>query len=167
MKCPRCSTENAPDSGFCSACAAPLAGAKKSPPASTKTLEIPTPVSLSGTLFAGRYQVVEELGRGGMGIVYRAIDNHLREEVALKVIKPEIASDRTAVERFSGELKLARKIVHRNVCRMYELMEHQGVRFISMEYVPGEDRRSFIRRARRLDAGAAVAIAIQVCEGLT
>jgi len=132
----------------------------------TETLEIVPETSISGTIFAGRYKVVEELGRGGMGRVYRAYDNQIREEVALKIIKPEVASDKKALERFSNELKLARKIIHRNVCRMYELMEYQGIRFMSMEYVPGEDLKSFIRRARRLDIGAAVAIAIQVCEGL-
>jgi serine/threonine protein kinase/tetratricopeptide (TPR) repeat protein len=127
---------------------------------------MPPETSISGTVFAGRYKVVEELGRGGMGRVYRAYDNQLREEVALKIIKPEVATDKKALERFSNELKLARKIIHRNVCRMYELMEYQSARFISMEYVPGEDLKSFIKRARRLDIGAAVAIAIQVCEGL-
>lgn len=166
MKCPKCQTDNLGDSGFCRACAEPLNGPEKAPVVSTKTIEIPPSLSLSGTVFAGRFQVVEELGRGGMGVVYRAFDTRLREEVALKVIKPEIASDKKALERFSTELKLARRIVHRNVCRMYELMEHQGVRFISMEYVPGEDLKSFIKRARRLDIGAAVAIGIQVCEGL-
>ena len=166
MKCPKCRTDNLADSKFCRACAAPLTGPEKEPVVSTKTIEMPPALSLSGTLFAERYHVVEELGRGGMGVVYRAVDNRLREEVALKIIKPEIASDKKALERFSTELKLARRIVHRNVCRMYELMEHQGVRFISMEYVAGEDLKSFIKRARRLDIGTAVAIGIQVGEGL-
>jgi serine/threonine protein kinase/tetratricopeptide (TPR) repeat protein len=166
MKCPKCQTDNLSDSKFCRSCATPLTGLKNDPVISTKTIEMPPEISLSGTMFAERFQVVEELGRGGMGVVYRAFDNRLREEVALKIIKPEIASDKKALERFSTELKLARKINHRNICRMYELMEHQGVRFISMEYVPGEDLRSFIKRARRLDIGAAVAIGIQVGEGL-
>ena len=166
MKCPKCETDNPSDSKFCRECATPLPipGAGEILP--TETLEIVPEPSISGTIFAGRYKVIEELGRGGMGRVYRAYDNHLREEVALKIIKPEVASDKKALERFSNELKLARKIIHRNVCRMYELMEYQGVRFISMEYVPGEDLKSFIRRARRLDIGAAVAIAAQLCEGL-
>ena len=166
MKCPRCQTDNTSDSKFCRACATPLPVPEIDQVLPTETLEIVPETSISGTIFAGRYKVVEELGRGGMGRVYRAYDNQLREEVALKIIKPEVASDKKALERFSNELKLARKIIHRNVCRLYELMEYQGVRFISMEYVPGEDLKSFIKRARRLDIGAAVAIAIQVCEGL-
>lgn len=166
MKCPRCQTDNTSDSRFCRACATPLPVPEIDQVLRTETLEIVPETSISGTIFAGRYKVVEELGRGGMGRVYRAYDNQLREEVALKIIKPEVASDKKALERFSNELKLARKIIHRNVCRLYELMEYQGVRFISMEYVPGEDLKSFIKRARRLDIGAAVAIAIQVSEGL-
>ena len=166
MKCPRCQTDNTSDSKFCRACATPLPVPETAQILRTETLEIVPETSITGTIFAGRYKVVEELGRGGMGRVYRAYDNQLKEEVALKIIKPEIASDEKALERFSNELKLARKIVHKNVCRLYELMEYQGIRFMTMEYVPGEDLKSFIKRARRLDIGAAVAIAIQICEGL-
>jgi len=86
--------------------------------------------------------------------------------VALKLIKPEIASDKETIERFSNELKLARKIGHRNVGRMYELLEDGGTHFITMEYVSGEDLKSFIHRARRLDGGTAIVIAKQVAEGL-
>jgi len=84
-----------------------------------------------------------------------------------KLIKPEIASDKKTIGRFSNELKLARKISHRNVGRMYELMEEEGTHFITMEYVPGEDLKSFIRRAGPLSAGKAIFIAKQVSEGLT
>ncbi len=72
-----------------------------------------------------------------MGKVYRVLDKELKEEVALKLIKPDIASDKKTLERFSNELKLARKISHKNVGRMYELMEEKGTRYITMEYVPG------------------------------
>jgi serine/threonine protein kinase/tetratricopeptide (TPR) repeat protein len=120
----------------------------------------------AGALFADRYQVIEELGRGGMGSVYRVFDRKLKEEVALKLIKPEIASDKDTIERFGNELRIARKIGHRNVGRMYELMEAGGAHFITMEYVPGEDLKSFIRRAGTLSIGKTVAIAKQVCEGL-
>jgi tetratricopeptide (TPR) repeat protein len=169
MKCPKCQTENSLESKFCRECATPLPSSEPGLSPNTKTFEflLHPPANLAGgQVFAGRYQMVEELGRGGMGVVFRAYDNQLREEVALKIIKPEIATDKKAVERFNNELKLARRIIHRNVCRLYELMEHEGTRFISMEYVPGEDLGSFIHRARRLDLGAAVAIAIQVGEGL-
>ncbi|GAI38692.1 unnamed protein product, partial [marine sediment metagenome] len=102
----------------------------------------------------------------GMGKVYRVVDKKLNEEVALKLLKPEIALDKKTLERFSNELKFARKIVHKNVGRMYELMEKKGTHYIIMEYVPGEDLKSFIRRARRLDVETAISIGKQVCEGL-
>ncbi len=119
-----------------------------------------------GSILANRYQVVEELGKGGMGTVYRVLDKKLKEEVALKLIKPEIASDKETIERFGNELKLARRISHRNIARMYELMEDEGTHFITMEYISGEDLKSFIRRARQLTVGTAVAIARQMSEGL-
>ncbi len=120
----------------------------------------------TGATFAGRYQIIEELGKGGMGRVYRAFDKKVEEEVALKLIKPEVAADEETLKRFSSELKLARKISHRNVGKMYELMESDGEHFITMEYVAGEDLKSFIRRSRQLTVGTAVAIGKQVAEGL-
>src|SRR5512136_2878325 len=100
---------------------------------------------LPGHCLARRYRIVEELGTGGMGSVYRVHDLELDEEVAVKVIRPEIATHPEAIQRFSRELKLARRISHRHVVRMYELMEDGGIRFIVMEYVPGESLRSVIR----------------------
>jgi serine/threonine protein kinase/Tfp pilus assembly protein PilF len=132
----------------------------------TATLETPIEDLSTGSMFAGRYQIIEELGRGGMGKVYRALDKKLNEEVALKLIKPEIASDKKTLERFSNELKIARKISHKNICRMYELMEDKSTHFITMEYVPGEDLRSFIRRSGQMAVGTTLRIASQVCEGL-
>jgi len=119
-----------------------------------------------GTVFAGRYEVIEELGRGGMGAVYRAEDKKINEEVALKLINPQIASDRKIIERFSQELKIARKISHRNVCRMHDLGESGGVHFITMEYVAGEDLKSLIKRIGLLPSGKALSIAGQVADGL-
>jgi predicted ATPase len=119
-----------------------------------------------GTLFAGRYEILEELGTGGMGSVYKAVDKKLNEDVAIKLLKKEIASDRRIIERFANELKLARRIVHKNIGRMYELMEHEGTSFITMEFVPGENLNSFIKRIGRLPEEKAVAIAKQVSEGL-
>ena len=87
----------------------------------TKTLETPVKGLISGTTFASRYEVIEELGKGGMGRVYKALDKEINEEVAIKLLKPEIASDESTVERFRNELKFARKISHKNVCRMYHI----------------------------------------------
>ena len=117
----------------------------------TKTLET-TPDGLGkGELFAGRFELIEELGAGGMGIVYRAYDKKVGEEIALKLLHPEIALDERTVERFRNEIKLARKISHRNVCRMYELHEDGKTLFITMEYVSGQDLKGLIRETGALD----------------
>jgi len=121
----------------------------------------------TGSLFAGRYQIIEELGKGGMGKVYRVLDIKLQEEVALKLIRPEIASDDKTLERFKNELKLARKISQKNVGRMFDMGEETGTHYITMEYVPGEDLKSSIRRFGQLPIGKSVAIAKQICEGLS
>ncbi len=165
MKCPQCHFENPDDTIYCGKCATALRPSDKNS-SPTKTLETAKEELTTGSIFAGRYQIVEELGKGGMGKVYRAVDKKLNEEMALKLIKPEIASDKKTIGRFSNELKLARKISHRNVGRMYELMEEEGTHFITMEYVPGEDLKSSLRRMGPLSAGKTVFIARQICEGL-
>jgi serine/threonine protein kinase/tetratricopeptide (TPR) repeat protein len=120
----------------------------------------------TGSTFAGRYQVIEELGQGGMGKVYKVHDTKIGEKIALKLIRPEAGLDKSSLERFSNELKLARKIRHKNVCQMFDLGEDQGVRYITMEYVHGEDLKQLIRKVGRLSPGQAIAIARQVCDGL-
>ncbi len=167
MRCPKCQTDNPETQKFCGECASPLTVSDDARPTFTQTLETPVEALTTGTTFAQRYQIIEELGRGGMGKVYRAMDKELNIEVALKLIKPEIASDRKTIERFKNELKLARSISHRNVGRMYELMEDKGTRFISMEYVPGEDLKSFIKRSGRLAIPKAISITRQICDGLS
>ncbi len=132
----------------------------------TETLQTPVRELTTGSTFAGRYQVIEELGHGGMGRVYKVQDTDIKEKVALKLLRPEISLDKETLERFSNELKLARKISHRNVCRMFDLGRAEGTTFITMEFVPGEDLKSFLHRAKQLSIGTAVSIAKQVCEGL-
>ncbi|MDH4218127.1 MAG: protein kinase, partial [Candidatus Aminicenantes bacterium] len=132
----------------------------------TKTLRLPLEELPRGSFFAGRYQIIEELGTGGMGTVYRALDTKIDEEIALKLIKPEIAADAKTIERFRNEMKLTRQIPHRNVCRMYDLGEEEGTCYITMEYVPGEDLKNFIRRSGQLTVSKATSIAKQTCEGL-
>jgi tetratricopeptide (TPR) repeat protein/predicted Ser/Thr protein kinase len=172
MKCPSCQTNNPPDSKFCKECATPLPPpqmtppSKPTPPLFTETLETAPQELTTGNLFAGRYQIIEELGRGGMGRVYRALDKKISEEVALKLVQPEIAADRSTLERFHNELKLARKISHPNVGRMYELMEEKGIHFITMEYVPGQDLKALIRQTGQLTVAKAIAIGEEICEGL-
>jgi len=166
INCPKCRFENPDDTIYCGKCATQLKSSEEISDAHTETIEAPKEELTSGSTFAGRYQIVEELGKGGMGKVYRVVDKKLNEEVALKLIKREIASDRKTVERFSKELKFARKIVHKNVGRMYELMEDEGRCFITMEYVPGQDLKRLIRQTGQLTVGKSISIAKQVCEGL-
>jgi serine/threonine protein kinase/Flp pilus assembly protein TadD len=119
-----------------------------------------------GSTFAGRYQVIEELGKGGMGKVYKVLDTKIEEKVALKLLNLEFAPEDKTLDRFRNELKLARKISHRHVCRMYDLSEAEGMPYITMEYVSGEDLKSLIRRIGQFTVGKAVFIARQVCEGM-
>ncbi|MDH4258388.1 MAG: protein kinase, partial [Candidatus Aminicenantes bacterium] len=167
MKCPKCYSENTEGSRFCSSCATPLTGTEDAQPSFTKTIETPLEELTRGSLFADRYEIIEELGRGGMGTVYRAEDKKAKEEIALKLIKPEIAVQKKIIERFRSELTIARKIRHKNICGMYDLGEERGTYFITMEYVPGEDLKSFIRRSKRLSIPNAISIAKQISEGLS
>ncbi len=166
MKCPKCNTDNPSDSKYCKECSSPLPSLEEVSISHTKTLERPKEELTTGSTFAGRYQIIEELGKGGMGKVYRVLDKKLNEEVALKLIKPKIASDKKTLERFSNELKIARKIVHKSVGRMFDLNEEEETHYITMEYVPGQDLKGLIRQSRQLTVGTAITIAKQVCEGL-
>ena len=165
-RCPLCHFDNSAEAFFCAKCGTNL-GLKETPQFSkTMTMTTPVPELQRGKLFAGRYEVIEELGRGGMGSVYRVEDKKVNEEIALKLINPEIARDERIIERFSHELKVARQISHRNVCRMYDLGEAEGSHFITMEYVQGEDLRSLLKRIGRLPEDKALSIARQVADGL-
>jgi len=166
MQCPKCHIDNPADSKFCSECGTQL-GFSKEKIAVTETIESPKEELTTGATFAGRYQIIEELGRGGMGRVYKALDTEVNEKVALKLIKPEIAADKKAIERFRNEMKLARKIRHKNVCQMYDLSKEEGDYYITMEYVSGDDLKGLIRRMGRFSTGQAITIAKQVCEGLS
>jgi serine/threonine protein kinase len=165
-KCPTCHSENPETKQFCADCGTQLPPRQDHPPAMTETLQTPARELTTGSSFAGRYQVIEELGRGGMGRVYKVHDTKINEKIALKLIRPEAGLDKKSLERFSNELKLARKIRHKNVCQMFDLGEDQGTRYITMEYVHGEDLKQLIRKVGRLSPGQAIGIARQVCAGL-
>jgi TolB-like protein/Tfp pilus assembly protein PilF/predicted Ser/Thr protein kinase len=167
MECPRCHFDNSPDSKFCKECGTQISAEKDDSLSITETVSTPLPKLSTGTTFAGRYQIIEELGEGGMGRVYRVLDKKLDEEVALKLVRPEIAREKRTIERFQNELKLARKISHRNIGRMFDLGEEKGTHYITMEYVPGENLRTMIRMSGQLGVGTAVAVSKKVCEGLT
>lgn len=166
MKCPQCGIENPDGIQFCSECAAPLIPGGKGPTETTQTFQNSLQELSTGSIFAGRYKIIEELEKGGMGRIYKAFDTEVNEKVALKLIKPEISTDAKAIERFRNELKYARKIAHRNVCRMFDLGKEGGNFYITMEYIAGEDLKSFIKRSGRLTIAKAVSLTKQVCGGL-
>jgi serine/threonine-protein kinase len=113
-----------------------------------------------------RYELLEELGRGGMGVVYRARDLETGAVVALKVIQPQIAANAQIVEQFKSELLLARKVTHVNVCRVYDLNRLGDVVAISMEFVEGESLRHILRRYGPLSLKRGLDWARQICAGL-
>ena len=120
-----------------------------------------------GHRFAGRYDILELLGSGGMGVVYRAFDREVGEAVAIKALRPDLgAIDATLLERFKQELRLARRITHRNVVRTYDLGEVDGTYYITMELVRGTTVATLIREAGRLDVPATLTIGKQVCRAL-
>jgi len=151
---------------FCLDCGTPLPSATSARPSIAETMMAPAAELTTGSTFAGRYQIIEELSQGGMGRVYKVFDTDIKEKIALKLLRSEIASDKEMIERFGNELKLARKISHRNVCRMFDLGKWEGTSYITMEFVPGEDLKRFIRKSGRIGAGKAVAIAKHICDGL-
>jgi serine/threonine protein kinase/Tfp pilus assembly protein PilF len=167
MKCPKCQSDNPDDSKFCKECGTNITSAEEAQPSITKTIETPREELTTGSTFAERYQIIEELGKGGMGKVYKAIDTRINEKIALKLIKPEIASDKNTLERFRNELKLARMITHKNVGRMFDINEEEGTHYITMEYVSGQDLKGLIRQTGQLAIGTSISIAKQICEGLS
>lgn len=166
IKCPKCQSDNPDTQRFCGDCGTQLPSLAKDTSSITKTLETPLRRLESRSFFAKRYEILEELGKGGMGEVYKVKDITLKEEMALKVLKPEIAADTGTIERFKNELKLARKIAHRNVCKMYDLNEYKEIPYITMEYVRGENLKNLMQTKEKLSINEAIDIAQQICEGL-
>lgn len=117
-------------------------------------------------MLAGRYRIVALLGRGGMGEVYRAEDLKLAQAVALKFLPEDVARDPDRLARFHQEVRMARQVSHPNVCRVHDIGEADGLHFLSMEYVDGEDLASLLRRIGRLPSAKAIELARQLCAGL-
>ncbi len=121
---------------------------------------------LPGTVLSDRYRIVGMLGKGGMGEVYRADDLELGQSVALKFLPKNLANDQRSMERFRGEVRLARQVSHPNVCRVYDIGQTDGQWFLSMEYVDGEDLAQLLTRIGRFNAERATQLARQLCMGL-
>src|SRR5258708_4155119 len=187
-KCESCSAELSNSVRFCSSCgaaventedlatldyAAALSPKPSRPPSSSSSRTSSSAEYLlhegrflPGRLLAGRYRIIALLGKGGMGEVYRADDLTLGQAIALKFLPDEAARDENLLERFRNEVRIARRISHPNVCRVYDVGDFEGHTFCTMEYVDGEDLASLLRRIGRLPQDKALDIARQLCAGL-
>ncbi len=153
MNCPSCHAENDDLLTSCAACGQAL-GTSASP-----TLTV-------GTVVASRYEIQATLGKGGMGMVFKAKDKVLDEIVALKILRPDVAGSGEMAQRFRREIKLARKVRHRNVCGIYEYDEEHGLAYIAMELIEGIDLKRLLRERGGLPPAEAFDVAIQIARGL-
>jgi len=165
MECPNCRAENKEDSHFCRNCATPLGKARPDPASLTKTLVTPLPVISKDSLIAGKYRILEEIGQGGMGIVYKAEDLKLKRCVALKFLPPHLMDSPELKERFLIEAQAAAALSHPNICVIHEIGESEERPYIAMEYVEGETLRERVRKGP-LEQEEALNIAAQVAAGL-
>src|SRR5215472_15229843 len=183
MECPVCATQNPETASQCGKCHTPLPDSDSLNTLNDKgTLEAWTVVPKSassarpsavvsgelapGTLLAGRYEVLQLLGRGGMGAVYKARDKELDRFVALKLIRPEFARNPEVLRRFKQELILARQVTHKNVIRIFDLGQSDGVKFITMEFVEGRDIRTLLSDKGKFPPNEAARIMLQICRAL-
>ena len=172
MICPSCRAENTASADTCSACGvtlvlAPTLPARTPTQAARETDSLVVAIDLKpGALFHSRYQIQACLGVGGMGVVYQAHDRTLDEDVAIKILRPDFAQDPTMAERFKHEIKLARKVRHRNVAAIHDFGEDRSLLYISMELVEGIDVKKVLRQGGGLSPDRAYGIAVQVADGL-
>src|SRR5712692_6410827 len=181
MECPVCAAQNPAAASQCGRCHTPLpgsaseetlnergapedwsvAGSSKisAPAAAPDTLEI-------GTVLAGRYETLQLIGRGGMGAVYKARDKELDRIVALKLIRPELAKNPQILRRFKQELILARQVTHKNVIRIFDLGQSDGIKFITMDFVEGQDLRQSLLEKGKFPPEQAARIMLQICRAL-
>jgi tetratricopeptide (TPR) repeat protein len=163
--CPKCGEENPEDSLYCQNCKFPLALVSRYV-ASPDSIDSSTITFSKGYSLGKRYQIIEELGRGGMGIVYKAKDLMLNDYVALKLLLPQLTTDVEVMDRFKREVLAARKVSHPNVVKVYDIGEKDDITFISMEYLVGIDLKKKLRGSGALVMEEAVNIITQICSGL-
>jgi TolB-like protein/Tfp pilus assembly protein PilF/predicted Ser/Thr protein kinase len=163
MKCPKCQADISEDSHFCSKCGMPLKNKDELFISQTKTIQ--KPALSSDTVIAGKYKIIEKLGEGGMGVVYKAKDTRLKRPVALKFFPAELTKDEAAKKRFIQEAQAAAALEHPNICTVYEIDEADGQTFIAMSYIEGQSLKDKLKDGP-LDIDEAKEIALQVAEGL-
>ena len=185
MQCPLCQAENPPSAEQCTKCSTPLpladatlsgtlGGTAVGRTEAWSVAVTPRPASEAaskgqlepGTILADRFEILQLLGQGGMGAVYKGRDMELERLVALKLIRPDLASHPEILRRFKQELILAREVTHRNVIRIFDLGQAQGIKFITMEYVEGRDLRGLIHEKGKFTTEDAVPIVLQICAAL-
>ncbi len=181
MQCPVCQAENPPSAAACEKCSTPLplSDVTLSPTGVGQSDVWSVPVSRSassetaaigqlepGSVLGGRYEILQLIGRGGMGAVYKARDTELDRIVALKLIRPEFAKNPEILRRFKQELILARQVTHKNVIRIYHLEEAEGIKFISMDFVEGQDLRQLLHEKGKFPPEEAARILLQICRAL-
>lgn len=163
--CPKCGVDNPADSKFCKECAALLPIPREPVFSQTKTFIPDSKENMKGKTFAGRYQLIEELGRGGMGVVYKAEDTKLKRTVALKFLPPELTHIPEVHERFMREAQAAAALDHPNICTVYEFDEAEDKSFISMAYIEGQSLNQKIKLSS-IGLEKALHIAEQIAGGL-
>ncbi len=163
IRCPSCQFDNTSDSKFCRECGCRLPCPKDV--AFRETAEIIKEESSTGKIFAKKYRMIEKLGRGGMGVVYKAMDTRLRRIVALKFLPHDLTSDPEAKDRFFQEARAAAALDHSNICTVYEVDEFEGQSYIAMAHIEGTSLRMKLRSGP-LSMEEALRIAVQVAEGL-
>jgi serine/threonine protein kinase/Tfp pilus assembly protein PilF len=186
VKCPHCKHENPPSKIYCEECGEMLIHiqySRENPPKTGEESSVPPEspeVSASAaqpskppsqelkprSIFASRYKILEKVGEGRTGFVYKALDSKSGEEVALKLIKSEVVADDKAFKRIQKEFKPARKLSHKHICRMYHMGTFKGSRYVTMDFVSGEDLKSSIQRMGQFTFRKALFTAKQICAGL-
>ncbi len=164
--CPNCSDLVERVGHRCPRCNIDLSGTfpdddHQQPPRAGRQLEFPT-----GETFADRYTIIERIGAGGMGVVYKAIDTMLDSQVALKLIQPALAQFPGFIERFRREVRVTRQITHPNICRFHDIGDSDGVLYVSMEWIEGETLRQLLEQTGMLREGRALEIAEKIALAL-
>jgi serine/threonine protein kinase len=165
IKCPKCQYENPDDTIYCGKCGTSLQPEKEIPFSRTRTIQQPSKALPEGNMLAGKYKIVEPIGKGGMGVVYKAEDIKLKRTVAVKFLPSELSEDSEAGERFLREAQAAAALSHSHICTIHEINDEERQPFIVMEYVEGQSLKQKIKQGP-LEQAEALDIAIQVAEGL-